>query len=1137
MAEHDKDINIKSINNTDNAWLSFNYIEKSVVEEFIKCDLCNTIFDLNMHAPLMVKCGHTFCKKCISLKSNIEKNINKSCPFDKMKNVMNLDSSTPNLKLESIVKKLTNYIQPNIPSNKKQMVYSKPVNKSRSPIKSHNSNKAINNIQNNMIKNNVESNNNNNNINNTINIKKEFNTSNSIKNKNNTNKKKQQNNKTNNINLVNTIKNKINALNNIKNINNNNVNINNINDVDKINVIYNNLNPQNCLTKTMSSEINDNLNSPQIDEEIFLPNDKFHFKDEKFNKGMINETIDTIPMYEEKSLGDTSLYGDINELLLKSMMTKKKSITEETITEEFNNSSSKNLKKLNLMGNQESLNNGGNNLNDLMLQSQKLPQPFMKSPFNFSLTPNKNNLNLDNCYQQFIEFKPNLNTQNDENNNENMDNNNFHQIRTVYDIINLKLKNSANNKENSKESNNSNNIINNISNNIIIINNEDNINIITDTSRSQSQENILRNTGFFNGDQFTLINNETNNEDKDKESNKNYINNNKTNNKNINIINNNNIQSIQSERNIKTSTILSKNINKFNNQQIKKESKDNVNNFNDKISSSSKISKIGIHKHKHSNSDDCNEEKNKKYLDKDEEGEKKFIKKKNPSNNIDKVIKEKINKGKPKDDHITNNSFDSCSNSLRNLLTANNNLSKSFVNSSGNNLEDLEENKISNKNKYIKNDKLNKDNNKFKTLNNVKSSKSQIEKINNNIYYDNKNIKDNKDNNAIHPILIKKKYSGNNNNNNHNEIRNNNKDNETEKDNFGNAITTQNITNRNVSNDKNNVNNITKTKPLISDTIIKKNTESKEEIYKRLKSDFDSLMSEKMNLTSFRSSFINNTSTNSNTTTINLKDKFTKIRKRQDEAFQNFFKNQKYKNDWSRSKIKFSQNGDFFIGVFEQDEKYPKRGILVSSGGDYYDGEFVNGKKEGEGKLIYMNGNKYEGSFARGRQNGRGKLTQIDGDTYDGEWKDGRTNGQGTRYHNNGDKYIGNHLNNLRNGKGYYLFANGDSYEGNWVNGIASGRGILRFKNGEVYDGEFKNNNMFGKGTFTKKNGEVLVGEFINGLINGKGKYENALGEKYIGEFLSGKKHGFGKLYNKEGKLIQAGNWKNDKFCPIKSSS
>ena len=50
------------------------------------------------------------------------------------------------------------------------------------------------------------------------------------------------------------------------------------------------------------------------------------------------------------------------------------------------------------------------------------------------------------------------------------------------------------------------------------------------------------------------------------------------------------------------------------------------------------------------------------------------------------------------------------------------------------------------------------------------------------------------------------------------------------------------------------------------------------------------------------------------------------------------------------------------------------------------------------------------------------------------------------------------------------------------------------------------------------------------GLINGFGKYINPAGEQYIGEFVSGKKHGSGKLYNKEGKLIQNGNWLNDKF-------
>ena len=85
----------------------------------------------------------------------------------------------------------------------------------------------------------------------------------------------------------------------------------------------------------------------------------------------------------------------------------------------------------------------------------------------------------------------------------------------------------------------------------------------------------------------------------------------------INIVNdNNNVQS-QNEKNIKINPILNKN-----SQQLKKESKDNINSQNEKISGSTKISKIGIHKHVHSNSDDYNEEKNKKYLEKNDEHKK-----------------------------------------------------------------------------------------------------------------------------------------------------------------------------------------------------------------------------------------------------------------------------------------------------------------------------------------------------------------------------------------------------------------------------------------------------------------------------------------------------------------------------------
>ena len=156
MADHDKQS--KTNSNLDSTGLSYNSIDKSIIEDLLKCDLCNIIFDLNKHSPLVVKCGHTFCKRCISLKSNyIDKNTNKSCPLDKMKNAMNIDSAIPNLKLEHIIKKLTTL-------NKKQKGINKPLKKGISPIKPHYSNNTINAF------NNINSVVNNNNNNNCINV-------------------------------------------------------------------------------------------------------------------------------------------------------------------------------------------------------------------------------------------------------------------------------------------------------------------------------------------------------------------------------------------------------------------------------------------------------------------------------------------------------------------------------------------------------------------------------------------------------------------------------------------------------------------------------------------------------------------------------------------------------------------------------------------------------------------------------------------------------------------------------------------------------------------------------------------------------------------------------------------------------
>ena len=253
------------------------------------------------------------------------------------------------------------------------------------------------------------------------------------------------------------------------------------------------------------------------------------------------------------------------------------------------------------------------------------------------------------------------------------------------------------------------------------------------------------------------------------------------------------------------------------------------------------------------------------------------------------------------------------------------------------------------------------------------------------------------------------------------------------------------------------------------------------------------------------------------------------------KVFNDFFKNYINSNSLNNSSDNISviliQNNNLFIGILDPDNNSnPKSGILISPNMDYFEGEFVSGKKEGKGKLIYSNGTEYKGNFKNNKPDGYGQLTQENGEVYQGEWKEGKINGHGTRFHKNGDKYIGNYINNVRNGYGIYIFSNGNTYEGNWVKGKADGVGIFKYNNGNIYEGEFKDNIIEGKGKLILKSGEIYKGMFVNGTIHGEGSYINDKGEIYIGEFKNGKKDGKGKLQDKNGNIIQEGFWKLDEF-------
>ena len=79
--------------------------------------------------------------------------------------------------------------------------------------------------------------------------------------------------------------------------------------------------------------------------------------------------------------------------------------------------------------------------------------------------------------------------------------------------------------------------------------------------------------------------------------------------------------------------------------------------------------------------------------------------------------------------------------------------------------------------------------------------------------------------------------------------------------------------------------------------------------------------------------------------------------------------------------------------------------------GDYYEGEWKNGKPHGQGTFIYNtkynNQNKYVGGFKDGKHHGHGSYTYSYGIKYVGEFNDGKWHGHGSYNYANGNTYEG----------------------------------------------------------------------------------------------------------------------------------
>ena len=206
--------------------------------------------------------------------------------------------------------------------------------------------------------------------------------------------------------------------------------------------------------------------------------------------------------------------------------------------------------------------------------------------------------------------------------------------------------------------------------------------------------------------------------------------------------------------------------------------------------------------------------------------------------------------------------------------------------------------------------------------------------------------------------------------------------------------------------------------------------------------------------------------------------------------------------------ISVGKEGNVYKGIWENDN-FGNYGAFIDNNGNYYIGELENGKAKGKGEMFinkkmkyvgefkddlpygqgimenYRDNYVYNGNIINGIKNGYGELKMKDGTIYKGEFKEDKFDGKGKIIFSNGREYEGEFKNNKMDGDGVFIWEDGKKYIGKYNCNIKQGYGKLSWNENKYYEGEWFNNKPHGAGMYFF-NGKLLKGKFRFGKIISK---------------------------------------------------
>jgi len=120
----------------------------------------------------------------------------------------------------------------------------------------------------------------------------------------------------------------------------------------------------------------------------------------------------------------------------------------------------------------------------------------------------------------------------------------------------------------------------------------------------------------------------------------------------------------------------------------------------------------------------------------------------------------------------------------------------------------------------------------------------------------------------------------------------------------------------------------------------------------------------------------------------------------------------------------------------------------IISTNQIYKGQWLEGKRHGQGELYEPDGSAYKGYWKNDMKSGKGKYIWSDGRVYTGEWKDDKMHGKGTIVWADGSKYAGDFVENRKEGFGEYEYINKAKYRGGFKADLMEGEGTYTSQSG-----------------------------------------------------------------------------------------